>query len=48
MEIFAYEKCAHPIIIKNEMCGVCGEDLRKRLANFFLILTSFEKIMKSK
>lgn len=30
MEIFAYEKCAHPIIIKNEMCGVCGEDLRKR------------------
>ena len=28
-QLFVYETCTHPII-SNEMCGVCGEDLKSQ------------------
>jgi hypothetical protein len=31
-KMFSFEKCTHPIEC-NEMCGVCGEDLRTRTKN---------------
>lgn len=35
-QLFTYDKCTHPVI-SNEMCGVCGADLKTQWALSFVM-----------